>query len=175
MAGYVGQTAIKTKEKIDEAMGGILFIDEAYTLNKEGNDFGQEAIDTLLKAMEDNRDKFIVIVAGYPDLMEGFINSNPGLRSRFNKVFSFPDYSASELYQIFTKFCADYDYVIDQDAVPLVKERIIDMEKNKGYNFANARDVRNYFERVISNQASRVMNSKGIDQSGMMVITKEDL
>ena len=176
VAGYVGQTAIKTKQKIEEAMGGILFIDEAYTLNKEGNDFGQEAIDTILKSMEDFRDKFIVIVAGYPDLMEGFINSNPGLRSRFNKVFVFPDYSGDELYQIFEKFCDDYDYVMSPGAQVRIKERMLDMERNKGYNFANARDVRNLFEKIISNQASRVMNAKNkIDDSDMMKISEEDL
>ena len=93
VAGYVGQTAIKTQEKIQEAMGGILFVDEAYALVKEGQDYGQEAIDTILKAMEDNRDDFVVIVAGYPDLMKTFIESNPGLRSRFNKYFFFDDYN----------------------------------------------------------------------------------
>ena len=175
VAGYVGQTAIKTKQKIDEAMGGILFIDEAYTLNKEGNDFGQEAIDTILKAMEDYRDKFIVIVAGYPDLMKRFINSNPGLRSRFNKVFDFPDYSGMELFEIFIKFCEDYDYILEPEARLAIEQRIMDMERNKGYNFANARDVRNLFERIIANQASRVMNLKNIDHSEMMMITEEDL
>ena len=89
VAGYVGQTAIKTSQKIEEAMGGVLFIDEAYALNQEGENFGQEAIDTILKAMEDHRDKFIVIVAGYTDLMKSFVESNPGLRSRFNKFFEF--------------------------------------------------------------------------------------
>ena len=97
VAGYVGQTALKTKQKIQEALGGILFIDEAYTLAKDGNDFGQEAIDTILKAMEDYRDEFIVIVAGYDDLMQSFLNSNPGLKSRFTKYLRFPDYSESEL------------------------------------------------------------------------------
>lgn len=175
VAGYVGQTAIKTKEKIQEAMGGILFIDEAYTLNKSGNDFGQEAIDTILKAMEDARDKFIVIVAGYPDLMNTFINSNPGLRSRFNKTIYFPDYNSDELYEIFMKFCDDYDYYISDDAKRDVKFIIEEMERQKESNFANARDIRNYFEKVISNQASRAMNDKNLSGGAMMTITSEDL
>lgn len=151
VAGYVGQTAIKTQEKIDEALGGILFIDEAYTLVKGSQDFGQEVIDTLLKAMEDNRDDFIVIVAGYTDLMQKFINSNPGLKSRFNKYVDFPDYSASELVEIFYSMCREYQYVLTPDADKTLKEVIFDMEKNKDKNFANARDVRNLFEMVITN------------------------
>ncbi len=175
VAGYVGQTALKTKEKIEEAMGGILFIDEAYTLNKPGNDFGQEAIDTILKAMEDNRDKFIVIVAGYPKLMEKFINSNPGLKSRFNKYFMFPDYSDDELYTIFNKFCEEYDYIVDKDADMFIRSRIIELERKKGENFANARDVRNMFERIVSNQATRVMNASNLTDKEMMTIIEEDL
>ncbi|MCR4851012.1 MAG: AAA family ATPase [Lachnospiraceae bacterium] len=175
VAGYVGQTALKTKEKIEEAMGGVLFIDEAYTLNKEGNDFGQEAIDTILKAMEDHRDKFIVIVAGYPELMNRFINSNPGLQSRFNKYFMFPDYTDDELYTIFNRMCEDYDYIVDEDADMFIRSRIIELERKKGTNFANARDVRNMFEKIISNQATRVMNTKGLSDEDMMTITEEDL
>lgn len=175
VAGYVGQTAIKTKEKIQEAMGGILFIDEAYTLNKEGNDFGQEAIDTLLKAMEDERDKFIVIAAGYPDLMETFINSNPGLRSRFNKTIYFPDYNSDELFEIFEKFCDDYDYYLSEEAANKIQEIIEEMENNKGNNFANARDVRNLFEKVISNQASRAMGNINLSGRDMMTIASEDV
>ncbi|MCR5222408.1 MAG: AAA family ATPase [Lachnospiraceae bacterium] len=175
VAGYVGQTALKTKEKIEEAMGGILFIDEAYTLNKEGNDFGQEAIDTILKAMEDNRDKFIVIVAGYPKLMEEFINSNPGLKSRFSKYFNFPDYTEDELYAVFNNFCKEYDYSVDPDADMFIRSRIIELERKKGENFANARDVRNMFEKIISNQATRVMNTAGLTRKEMMTIIEEDL
>ena len=112
VAGFVGQTAIKTQEKIEEAMGGILFIDEAYALVKEGQDYGQEAIDTILKAMEDKRDDFVVIVAGYPDLMKTFIESNPGLRSRFNKYFYFDDYNAEELEKIFDIYLKKKTYSI---------------------------------------------------------------
>ncbi len=156
VAGYVGQTAIKTQEKINEALGGILFVDEAYTLVKDGQDFGQEAIDTLLKAMEDNRDDFIVIVAGYTDLMQNFINSNPGLKSRFNKYIDFPDYSADELVEIFYSMCNEYQYTLTSNADKILREKLFDMEKNKDDNFANARDVRNLFEKVITNQATRL-------------------
>lgn len=116
VAGYVGQTALKTKEKVDEAMGGILFIDEAYTLAKGGNDFGQEAIDTILKAMEDNRDSFVVIVAGYPEPMDHFLESNPGLKSRFNKSILFEDYTEHELFSIFEFSCQKYGMHLSDEA-----------------------------------------------------------
>lgn len=157
VAGFVGQTAVKTQEKIKEAMGGILFIDEAYTLAKSaGNDFGQEAIDTLLKAMEDHREDFVVIVAGYPDLMQKFINSNPGLKSRFNKYLYFKDYTAEELQTIFDGFLKKYDYHLADDAKEAVKEAITEMEAKKDANFANAREVRNLFEKIITRQALRI-------------------
>ena len=171
VAGYIGQTAIKTQKKIDEALGGILFIDEAYTLIKEGNDYGQEAIDTILKAMEDHRDDFIVIVAGYHDLMTGFINSNPGLKSRFNKYIDFPDYSVEELEKIFITMCSEYDFELTEGAKEILRDKIVQMERDKGVNFANARDVRNMFERVITQQASRL--SEDID-ADMLTITAED-
>ena len=176
VAGYVGQTAIKTQEKIEEALGGVLFIDEAYTLVKSGsNDFGQEAIDTLLKAMEDHRKDFVVIVAGYTNEMNEFIESNPGLRSRFNKYIEFPDYSLSELQEIFLNMCKQYDYVLTDEATMIMKEKLSSMLKNKGNNFANARDVRNYFENVITRQASRVANSNISDRTSMTTITEADM
>lgn len=175
VAGYVGQTALKTQAKVEEAIGGILFIDEAYTLSKDGNDFGQEAIDTLLKAMEDHRDRFIVIVAGYPDLMERFINSNPGLRSRFNKYMYFEDYSADELIEIFKRMCDQNDYIIAEDASERIENHIINMVSAKDDNFANARDIRNIFERIITNQAARITMSHKIDEEELTVITKDDL
>lgn len=171
VAGYVGQTALKTQEKIDEALGGILFIDEAYTLVKDGNDYGQEAIDTILKAMEDHRDDFIVIVAGYTGLMQKFINSNPGLKSRFSKYINFPDYSADELIQIFMMMSKEYQFKLTDAAKEKMKDKICDLEAHKGRNFANARDVRNMFEAVVTNQASRLAE----DPSGdIMEITAED-
>ena len=175
VAGYVGQTALKTQKKIEEAMGGVLFIDEAYTLNEEGENFGQEAIDTILKAMEDHRDEFIVIVAGYTDLMREFIESNPGLRSRFNKFFEFPDYTADELQQIFMKMCDKYQYKLSEEAEAAARERIIRMEAEKGENFANAREVRNLFEKIITNQAARVSGIEDVDEETLTTITIDDL
>ncbi|MBP5623273.1 MAG: Gfo/Idh/MocA family oxidoreductase [Lachnospiraceae bacterium] len=175
VAGYVGQTAIKTAEKIQEAMGGILFIDEAYALVKEGQDYGQEAIDTILKAMEDNREDFVVIVAGYPDLMETFINSNPGLRSRFNKYFFFEDYSAEELKKIFDIYLKKNDYTLSDEARVIVEKHLEDMVKNKDSNFANAREVRNYFEKIVNRQASRAVNITDATNEELGLITPDDL
>ncbi len=175
VAGYVGQTANKTQDKIREAMGGVLFIDEAYTLAKDGNDFGQEAIDTLLKAMEDNRDSFVVIVAGYRDLMEKFINSNPGLRSRFNKYFNFKDYTSDELIRIFEKMCSKYEYTYDDETFKCIVENICQMVLNKNENFANARDIRNYFESIITRQAMRVSAMPAPTKDDMMAITVDDV
>ena len=175
VAGYIGHTAIQTQKKIDEAMGGILFIDEAYTLAKEGNDFGQEAIDTLLKAMEDHRKDFVVIVAGYPDLMQKFINSNPGLKSRFNKYMYFPDYTAEELVKIFESNCKKYDYKMDEGAREAIYARIEKMVEEKDENFANAREVRNLFETIITNQASRVDKLDAPQDEDLITITLADV
>jgi replication-associated recombination protein RarA len=175
VAGYVGQTAIKTQKKIEEAMGGVLFIDEAYMLNQEGENYGQEAIDTILKAMEDHRDKFIVIVAGYTDLMKDFVESNPGLKSRFNKYFEFKDYTVDELQQIFEMQCRKYQYKLTDEADAAVKEEIVKLEKAKGENFANAREVRNLFEKIITNQAARISELDNIDEETLMTVTMEDL
>ncbi len=176
VAGYVGQTALKTREKVDEALGGILFIDQAYTLSKgDDRDFGQEAIDTILKAMEDHRDDFIVIVAGYPEPMRRFVESNPGLRSRFNKYINFPDYDLEEMEQIFMLMCGKYGYTLDEQAKKDVHEHIAGMIENKDEHFANARDVRNFFEMILSNQASRIFNSNIEDPQEQMMICSEDL
>ena len=174
VAGYVGQTAIKTQKKIEEAMGGVLFIDEAYTLNQEGENFGQEAIDTILKAMEDHRDEFVVIVAGYTELMRDFVNSNPGLRSRFNKFFEFPDYTVDELQKIFELQCKKYQYTLTEEADAAVREKIKDLEAAKGENFANAREVRNLFEKIITNQAARVADLENVSEEDLTTITIDD-
>jgi len=175
VAGFIGQTAIKTQEKIQQAMGGILFIDEAYTLAKEGQDYGQEAIDTILKAMEDNRDGFVVIVAGYTDLMKKFIGSNPGLKSRFNKYFEFPDYTAQELISIFDLQCSKYEYILSGEAREAVRRKIEEMEEAKGENFANARDVRNLFERIITDQAARIAKMEDPTKEELKMILPEDV
>ncbi|MBJ8325256.1 AAA family ATPase [Streptococcus pacificus] len=175
VAGYVGQTALKTKEKIDEAMGGILFIDEAYTLIKGGSDFGQEAIDTILKAMEDNRENFVVIVAGYPEPMAEFLESNPGLKSRFNKTISFEDYNEEELFEIFELFCRSNDMRLANNAIESFKEYLKQLNENKPKNFANGRTMRNLFERAVSNQANRLAQLVEITDNELNEMTIEDL
>lgn len=158
VAGYMGQTAIRVQEIVSKAQGGVLFIDEAYSLcsGKSEEDYGFEAIDTLLKLMEDHRDKFIVIVAGYTEKMEEFLASNPGLQSRFNKFIPFDDYSPQELYDIFVKFCGDGGYCYANECALAAAEHFKQMHRERGGNFANARTVRNYFERAIANHANRV-------------------
>ncbi len=174
VAGYVGQTAVKTQAKIQEALGGILFIDEAYALAKEGNDYGQEAIDTILKAMEDHRDDFVVIVAGYTDLMETFINSNPGLKSRFNKYIEFKDYTQEELYQIFMLSCKKYGYTLTEEADKALRAIILHKVLYKDENFANAREMRNLFEAVVTNQATRISEQEDVSDELLNTLEKAD-
>lgn len=177
VAGYVGQTALKVQDVVKSALGGVLFIDEAYSLtySSNGNDYGQEAVDTLLKAMEDNRDDFIVIVAGYPELMAQFIDSNPGLRSRFNKYINFEDYDVPELLQIFELMCKDSGYECSDEGLIHVKEVFETKFKNKGKNFANAREVRNYFESAVVNQADRIFSISNPTNQELLTLTIEDL
>ena len=175
VAGYVGQTAIKTQEKINEAMGGVLFIDEAYSLAKGETDFGQEAIDTLLKAMEDNRDDFVVIVAGYTKQMEALLLSNPGLKSRFNKSILFEDYTEKELLDIFNLFCHKYGLWLSEDATSYLKVFLSTICSKKTENFANAREIRNLFERSIVNQANRLGDLATISNDELGEIVSSDL
>ena len=163
VAGFVGQTAIKTQDKIKEAMGGILFIDEAYTLNKEGGqgDFGQEAIDTILKAIT--------------DLMKKFVESNPGLKSRFNKYMEFPDYTADELIQIWEMNCRKYNYTFSLEAKEMIEDIIKKREASKGENFANARDIRNMFETIITNHATRVSEMEDPSDNDLTTIMTADI
>ena len=170
VAGYVGQTAIKTKSIIDSAIGGVLFIDEAYTLATSNNDdFGQECIDTLLKAMEDCRDNLAVIVAGYDDLMDSFIHSNPGLESRFNRYIHFDDYSAEQMMQIFRKLCESNQYTLNESADQYLQTYFAQVDAGE---IANGRGVRNLFERIITRQAKRL--SKEPD-SNLSEITIADI
>ena len=157
VAEYVGQTAVKTNKVIDSALDGVLFIDEAYSLIGGGsNDFGHEAIATLLKRMEDNRDRLIVILAGYGDEMKLFIDSNPGLQSRFNRYIHFPDYDANELQQIFLLYAKNNDYDVSKDALARLQLLLEESLANKDKNFGNGRYVRNLFEKTLERQANRL-------------------
>ena len=174
VAGYVGQTAIKTQKVIEKAMGGVLFIDEAYALNgRSENDFGQEAIDTILKAMEDHRDDLVVIVAGYTDLMDRFIHSNPGLESRFNRFLLFDDYTTDEMVEIFRMQCKKGCYQLTEEAQPLIRDYIA--EESADDSFGNARGVRNLFEHVLVAQNNRLAAMEKITREDLMTITAADV
>ena len=176
VAGYVGQTALKTQEVIKKAIGGVLFIDEAYSLASGGeNDFGREAIETILKAMEDHRDELIVIVAGYTGPMEKFIHSNPGLESRFNKYISFPDYDGGQLMEMFRIRCKKNGYTLTEEADKAALEAFADLYENRGENFGNGRDVRNCFEDMIVRQSNRVAKLENPTKEDLMTVLPEDL
>lgn len=177
VAGFVGQTAIKTNEVIQKALGGVLFIDEAYALvNQEnGNDFGHEAIEVILKNMEDHRDDLIVIVAGYTNLMEKFIHSNPGLESRFNKYFYFEDYDGGQLMEIFKSMCKKNGYTLSKEAEEWAAADFKDLYENRDENFGNARDVRNLFEKAVSRQSDRVAQMEAPTKEDLMELRTEDL
>lgn len=177
VAGYVGQTAIKTRKVIDSALGGVLFIDEAYALvNQEnGNDFGREAIEVLLKNMEDHRDDLIVIAAGYSGLMEKFIHSNPGLESRFNKYFYFEDYTGPQLMEIFQSVCQKNGYVLSPEAAQWAEQDFLSLYEGRDENFGNARDVRNLFEKAVSRQSDRVAQLESPTREQLMELRVEDL
>lgn len=177
VGGYVGQTALKVKEVIEEALGGILFIDEAYslTVNKDENDYGFEAVDTLLKGMEDNRNDLIVIVAGYSEPMKTFLQSNPGLKSRFNKFIEFEDYSPKELLLIFEHLCKMNDFIYGTEVGDKLNSFFEQQFQNRDENFANGRMVRNMFERIILNQANRLAYQSRLTQDLLKTITIDDL
>lgn len=176
VAGYVGQTALKTTEVIEKAIGGVLFIDEAYSLAQNGvdEDFGQEAIDTLLKAMEDNRDNLIVIVAGYPDLMKKFIKSNPGLESRFNIFIDFEDYEPKELFEILLIQSQKNNYIINKHSYPKIKEYFNQLYLNRDDSYANGRTVRNFFENAVKKQANRVSLLSNPSEKDLEELLEED-
>ena len=174
VAGYVGQTAEKTMEVLKSAKGGVLFIDEAYTLSRGGEqDFGQEAIDTILKYMEDNRDDLVVIVAGYVDLMDEFVHSNPGLESRFNRYLYFSDYSVEELMEILEGRCARNFYTMTDPAKGEVRKVLHEMIQEE--NFGNGRGVRNLLEHIMVQQANRLAGEKDVTKEDLMKITKADV
>jgi SpoVK/Ycf46/Vps4 family AAA+-type ATPase len=176
VAGFVGQTAMKTQEAVSRALGGVLFIDEAYSLAAGGeNDYGREAVETLLKLMEDHRDELVVVAAGYDKPMERFIDSNPGLESRFNKYLYFPDYSGPELMAIFTGMCEKNGYALTPEAKAYAEEFFRDLYENRDDNFGNGRDVRNRFEDMISRQADRVSRLSSPGREELMQVLQEDL
>ena len=177
VAGFVGQTALKTQEAVQKAIGGVLFIDEAYALANQDNpnDFGREAIEVLLKGMEDHRDNLIVIVAGYTDLMGDFIHANPGLESRFNKYFYFEDYDGGQLAEIFRSVCKKNGYELDEAADKAAAEAFQVMYDRRDENFGNARDVRNVFENAVARQANRVAAMETPKKEDLMALTVADL
>lgn len=177
VAGFVGQTAIKTQEVLQKALGGVLFIDEAYALASADspNDFGREAIEVLLKGMEDQRKDLIVIVAGYTELMDRFIHANPGLESRFNKYFYFDDYNAEQLMEIFRSMCEKNGYTLTSDAEAYAKQLFQDLYDNRDENFGNARDVRNEFERAVGRQSDRIAQLEAPTREQLMELTRDDL
>lgn len=179
VAKYMGQTAQQTNHVVDSALNGVLFIDEAYSLVPDGNmsgDYGQEAISTLLKRMEDDRDRLVVIIAGYPKEMKRFIDSNPGLQSRFTRYINFPDYTSKELFEIFVKlYLKKNQYTITDDAAAYLRKSLDEAVAHKDRNFGNARYVRNVFEKAIQEQANRVSTLKNATAKDLTEITIEDI
>ncbi len=176
VAGYVGQTALKVKEVVERAYGGVLFIDEAYALsNSMGNDFGEEAIDTLVKLMEDYRENLVVIVAGYTNEMNRFLKSNTGLISRFNKFINFPDYSNEELLRILNSMAGKAGFILSEDTIGLISDMLQNMTPEEFRRFGNARGIRNLFERLVINQANRVVEAEAPDEEMLTTITSEDV
>lgn len=175
VAGYVGQTALKTAQVIKKAKGGVLFVDEAYALSSEdgSNDFGKEAIDTIVKGMEDYRDDLVVIVAGYTNEMKEFIDMNPGLRSRFNKYINFDNYAADEMLEIFKGQCEKAQFILDDGAKNKALEYFEQHQGNE--QFGNARGVRNYFDRVVTAQATRILTMNNPSETEFRTILAEDV
>ena len=173
---YVGQTAPKTLEKIKEAYGGILFIDEAYSLNGGGeNEFGREALATIIKEMEDNRDKLVIIMAGYTKEMQELMELNPGLKSRIKFLIEFPDYNDDELMAIFMLLCKKEGYMIEKSAQEKLKEIFKKEYLIRDKHFGNGRLARKYYEKIKMNQASRIIKEEIDDKIQIMNIKKEDL
>lgn len=176
VGAYIGETALKTEAVIKKALGGILFIDEAYTLSKEDGvkDYGQEAIDTLLKMMEDHRGEFIVIAAGYPNEMHRFITSNPGLRSRFQTVIHFTDYSSADLRKIFVLNAKADDYIPSNGCMKIVSEYLDEKRVESPDTFANGRDVRNIYQQIVKEQSNRLVREGYSDKNALQLLKTED-
>jgi SpoVK/Ycf46/Vps4 family AAA+-type ATPase len=179
VGGYLGQTALKVQDVVKSALGGILFIDEAYALattaNSNQDSYGREAIDTLVKLMEDHREKLVVIVAGYTKPMEQFLDANVGLRSRFNKFVHFEDYRAQDLYEIFLRLCTEQNFTYDEETGRCIHARLEALWEKRDGNFGNARSVRNFFERSVSNQANRLASISNVSQSDLFTLISKDI
>jgi len=176
VAGYVGQTALKVREVVNQAIGGVLFIDEAYALSTGGdNDFGREAIDTLIKMMEDNRDDLIVVVAGYTDKMSAFLQTNPGLRSRFNKYLEFDDYTPEQLVQIFELFCKNGGYHLSSSTSDDLIRLFSVLYETRDETFGNGRLARNLYEMTINNQANRIVSLPQVNEEILSTIEEIDI
>jgi len=174
VAGYVGQTALKTSEKVSEAMNGVLFIDEAYSLSQGGvNDFGREAIDTLVKLMDDNRERLVVILAGYSKNMDDFLQTNPGLKSRFPNIIEFPDYSVDELMMIADNLYSSKGYALSDGAKAKLFTLFEKVLHEKA--FGNGRYVRNVFERSVNKQALRLSSDNDLTRDELSTIEADDI
>jgi SpoVK/Ycf46/Vps4 family AAA+-type ATPase len=176
IAGYQGQTSLKVKKVIEKAKGGVLFIDEAYSIteNEHSDSYGRECLTELTKALEDYRDDLVVIVAGYNDPMNVFFKSNPGLKSRFNNFIQFDDYNADELENILIKMCEKDNYIIKNETKHLIKKHLIKKTSSKDENFANGRLVRNLYDNLIMNQAKRIIKVKKLTRETLMEISNDD-
>ena len=179
VAGYVGQTGLKTQKAIEDSMGGVLFIDEVYRLAEGGeNDFGKEAVGVLLKAVEDCRGEFVVVLAGYENRMNDFLDMNPGLKSRFPNTIHFDDYTPDEMFRIFEGMCKKNQYTISPAVAPMIMGKLTTMYQTRDENFGNARDVRNVYEKIIKNQNLRLYhlkkNGTPISKDMLMTILPED-
>lgn len=173
---YIGHTAQKTRDLVKKANGGILFIDEAYSLGRGGEkDFGKEAIDTLVKHMEDRAKEFVLILAGYSKEMDQFLMLNPGLRSRFPFIIDFPDYSVTELLEISKKMFDDREYLISEEAIGLLENHLNEVKFTKLYTFSNGRYIRNLVEKSIRKQAVRLLSKNTFSRESLLTITKEDI
>lgn len=177
VAGYLGQTAMKVKEVVAQAKGGVLFIDEAYSLSSRdaGDDYGIEAIDTLVKEMEDNRNDLVVIVAGYREEMERFLKSNTGLISRFNKFIDFPDYTEEQLVEILNMMAQKAGMTIEEEALLRIRQVLNSMDGAARKDFGNARGIRNLFEKIVTNQANRLVQMENPTVEELSRILVEDI
>lgn len=177
VAQYLGQTPVQVAEIVESARGGVLFIDEAYSLvvNRDSEDYGFEAVDTLLKLMEDHRDDLVVIVAGYTDEMQQFIEANPGLKSRFTRYIHFDDYNAVDLQQIFQRLCEKHEFKLSTEAQAISQQAIERLWQQRSENFGNAREVRTFFEHVMQLHANRLSQIENPDRKALSTLTIEDI